>query len=140
MSGDMIEAMRWSVAMQRVRAGGEFVVQARTALAWATQAGADALGLGAEVGSLEAGKRADLILLDATSPTMAPVVDGIGIIVYSATGHDVDTVIVNGKVLLYEGRLVTSDGPEIVRTAQAVAEALWERAGRSCVTRLDREV
>ena len=139
MSGDMIEAMRWAVAMQRVRGGGRLVLDAGAMLSWATRAGAQALGLGPEIGSIEVGKKADIILLDATAPTLAPIVDGYGIVVYSASGHDVDTVIVDGRVLLEGGRLTIADGPEIVRTAQAAAERLWLDAGRAPVTRTGRE-
>ena len=101
---------------------------------WAIRGGAEALGLGDQIGSLEAGKKADLILLDAASPTMAPIVDGVGILVYSAGGKDVDTVIVGGRVVMENRRLATADGAEIVRTAQQTAEGLWERAGRRPIT------
>jgi len=134
MSGDMVEAMRWAVAMQRVREGGRFVLDAAAALAWATRAGAEALGL--EVGALAVGRKADLILLDALSPTMAPIVDGVGIVVYSASGKDVDAVVIDGRVVLENGRPTLADGDEIVRAAQTAAEGLWRRAGRPPVTML----
>lgn len=134
MSGDMVEAMRWAVSMQRVRSGGRMVLDAATALGWATRAGAAALGLEAEVGAIAPGLKADLVLLDRASPTLAPVVDGPGILVWSASGHDVDTVLVDGRVVLAGGRPTLADGAEIVREAQAVAERLWQRAGRRPVT------
>jgi 5-methylthioadenosine/S-adenosylhomocysteine deaminase len=126
--------MRWAVSMQRVRERGRFVLDAATALRWATRAGAEAIGMGAEIGALEAGRKADLILLDTTAPTMAPVVDGAGIVVWSASGHDVDTAIVDGRVVLEGGLPTLADGPEIVREAQKVAEGLWTRAGRRPIT------
>jgi 5-methylthioadenosine/S-adenosylhomocysteine deaminase len=132
-SGDMFEAMRWAVAMQRIHSA-DTDITARTALRWATSAGAVALGLGDEIGSLEVGKRADIVILDATAPTLAPVVDGYGILVYSANGANVDTVIVGGRVVVSGGVLKTADGGEIVRRAQAVAERLWRAAGRQPVT------
>ena len=127
-SGDLFEAMRWAAAMQRVRAGG-FQPDARTVLTWATRGGAEALGLGADIGSLEAGKRADLILLDRTQPVLAPIVDGVGILAHSASGLSVDTVIVDGRVLLEGGALTVADGPEIVQAAQSAATHLWRDAG-----------
>ena len=127
-SGDMFEAMRWAAAMQRIRSGG-FRPDARTVLGWATRAGAEALGLGDEIGSLEAGKRADLILLDRTQPVAAPIIDGVGIVVHSASGLSVDTVIVDGRVLLEGGALTVADGPDIVRAAQRAAAQLWRDAG-----------
>ncbi|MGG5818619.1 amidohydrolase family protein [Falsiroseomonas sp. HW251] len=134
MSGDMVEAMRWAVCMQRVRQGGEFVLDAATALRWATRAGAEAIGMADEIGVLEPGRKADVILLDLTAPTLAPVVDGAGILVWSASGHDVDTAIVDGRVVLEGGLPTLTDGPAIVREAQKVAEGLWTRAGRRPVT------
>ncbi len=129
-SGDMIEAMRWAIAMQRINRQGS-VLDARTVLDWATRTGAEAIGLGDRVGSLEIGKRADIVLLDNRSPSLAPMVDGYGVLVHSASGHDVDTVIVDGRVVLAGGRLTLADGEEIVARAQAVASRLWTRAGRS---------
>ena len=121
--------MRWALSMQRIHRQGQ-VLDARTVLGWATRAGADALGLGDAVGSLEIGKRADIVLLDRTSPSLAPLVDGYGILVHGASGHDVDTVIVDGRVVLAGGRPTLVDGDAIVARAQAVANGLWQRAGR----------
>ena len=128
-SGDLIEAMRWAISMQRINRQGN-VLDPRTVLDWGTRAGAEALGLGDQVGSLEVGKKADMVLLDNRSPTLAPLIDGYGVLVHSASGHDVDTVIVDGKVVVAQGRLTLADGDEIVAEAQKVADALWSRAGR----------
>lgn len=130
MSGDMIEALRWAISMQRIR-GQSFVLDAATVLAWATIDGAKALGLADEVGRVEPGYKADLVLLDLDSPSMAPLVDGAGILVHSASGKDVHTVIIDGRIVLDAGRLTACDADELVREAQACAARLWERAGRS---------
>ena len=131
-SGDLIEAMRWAIAMQRINRQGS-VLDARTVLDWGTREGAAALGLGDTTGSLEIGKRADIILLDNRSPSLAPMVDGYGVLVHSASGHDVDTVIVDGRVVLAHGRPTRVDGDAIVARAQAVASTLWQRAGRTAI-------
>jgi 5-methylthioadenosine/S-adenosylhomocysteine deaminase len=131
-SGDLIEAMRWSIAMQRINRQGN-VLDARTALGWGTRDGAEAIGMGDSVGSLEVGKRADLILLNNRSPSLAPMVDGFGVLVHSASGHDVDTAIVDGRIVLSGGRLTLADGDAIVARAQSVAETLWQRAGRQTI-------
>jgi 5-methylthioadenosine/S-adenosylhomocysteine deaminase len=128
-SGDLIEAMRWAISMQRINRQGN-VLDPRTVLDWGTRAGAEALGLGHQVGSLEIGKKADIVLLDSRSPTLAPMIDGYGVLVHSASGHDVDTVIVDGRVVLAGGRLTLADGDAIVANAQRAASALWQRAGR----------
>jgi 5-methylthioadenosine/S-adenosylhomocysteine deaminase len=86
-----------------------------------------------QVGSLEVGKKADIVLLDSRAPTMAPMIDGYGVLVHSASGHDVDTVIVDGRVVLAGGRLTLADGDAIVASAQKVASALWSRAGRQAI-------
>ena len=134
MSGDLFEAMRTAIASARVRAGGDGSIEAtgldaRKALVWATRAGGSALGLGDEIGSIEAGKKADLVLLDSAAPNLAPVVDGYGIVVHSGSGHDVDTVVVDGRVRLRAGRPVGFDGEGIVADAQAVADRQWRRHG-----------
>ncbi|TAJ91730.1 MAG: N-ethylammeline chlorohydrolase [Reyranella sp.] len=129
-SGDLIEAMRWSIAMQRIDRQGN-VLDARTVLDWGTREGAAALGMGSEIGSLEIGKRADIVMLDNRSPSLAPLIDGYGVLVHSASGRDVDTVIVGGRVVLAGGQPVNVDGAEIVTRAQSVADRLWQRAGRA---------
>lgn len=134
MSGDMIEATRWAASMQRIRAGGELVSSAAEVLGWGMGGAATALGLGGEIAMLAPGRKADLILLDRTAPTLAPIVDGAGIIVYSASGHDVTDAIIDGRPVMRDRQLVTADGPEIVREAQRVAERLWSRAGTMPIT------
>ncbi|MBS0520472.1 MAG: amidohydrolase family protein [Proteobacteria bacterium] len=131
-SGDMIEAMRWAISMQRIHRQGH-VLDARTVLGWGTRAGAEAIGLADKVGSLEPGKRADIVLLDSRSPTLAPMIDGYGVLVHGASGHDVDTVIVDGRIVVAGGRLTQADGDAIVAEARARANALWRRAGRQPV-------
>lgn len=129
-SGDLIEAMRWSIAMQRIDRQGN-VLDARTVLDWGTREGAAALGMGKEIGSLEIGKHADIVMLDNRSPSLAPLIDGYGVLVHSASGRDVDTVIVGGRIVLAGGQPVNVDGAEIVTRAQWVADRLWQRAGRA---------
>ena len=131
-SGDLIEAMRWAISMQRINRQGN-VLDARTVLGWATRDGAEAIGLGDVVGSLEIGKRADIVLLDASAPSLAPLVDGYGVLVHSASGHDVDTVVIDGRVVLSGGRPTLADGAAIARDAQAVARRQWTRAGRDVI-------
>ena len=134
MSGDLFEAMRTAIAAARIRVGGDGSIEssdldARKALGWATRSGAAALGLADEIGSIEAGKKADLVLLDPSAPSLAPIVDGYGIVVHSGSGHDVDTVVVDGRVLLRAGRPVGFDGDRIVADAKLVADRQWRRHG-----------
>ena len=131
-SGDLFEAMRTAIAVARVRGAG-FDVKARTALRWATANGAAALGLGGEVGALQPGMKADLLLLDALAPNLRPIVDGVGVIVHSGVGANVDTVIVDGRVVLDGCRPTRFDGDEVIASAQAVANRLWRASGRTPV-------
>ena len=140
MSGDLFEAMRTAIAAARIHARGGGSIEsadlgARKALGWATRGGAAALGLADLIGSIEAGKKADLVLLDPAAPSLAPVIDGYGIVVHSGSGHDVDTVVVDGRVLLRAGRPVGFDGEGIVADAQAVAYRQWRRHGTRPVSR-----
>ena len=130
MSGDMFEALRWAVSMQRIRSGA-MVLDARTAIGWATREGARALGLDDEIGALTVGRKADLVVLEKTEPMLAPVVDGYGILAYSANGACVDISIIDGRIVLEGGRLTMCDGEEIVMQAQAISDDLWRRAGRA---------
>jgi 5-methylthioadenosine/S-adenosylhomocysteine deaminase len=131
-SGDLIEAMRWAISMQRINRQGN-VLDPRVVLGWGTREGAAALGMSDQVGALEVGKKADIVLLDSRAPTLAPMIDGYGVLVHSASGHDVDTVIVDGRVVLVDGKLTLADGDAIVASAQKVAGALWSRVGRQAI-------
>lgn len=129
-SGDMFEAMRMALAATRIRGGG-FVKSAADVLGWATRGGAQALDLGDEIGRIAVGRKADLLLLDARAPNLAPLVDGPGLLVHSASGSVVDTVVVDGRVLLEGGRPTLFDGDEVIATAEAVARSLWRRHGHT---------
>ncbi|MFC6238179.1 amidohydrolase family protein [Longivirga aurantiaca] len=116
-SADLFSAMRGTLNADRVRVHmaahekGETVVnhplRAETVVEWATIGGARALGLGDKVGSLEVGKQADVVLIkNDASPAMFPVLNPYGHVVYQATRGDVHSVLVKGKVLKHDGRLV----------------------------------
>lgn len=130
-SGDIIEAMRWVISMQRIKYS-DADVSPRAALRWATEAGARALRLGDEISALELGKRADIVIINATAPTVAPIIDRHGILVYGANGSNVDTVRIDDRIVVSGGILQTADDPSIVREAQKTAECLWQAAGDTC--------
>jgi 5-methylthioadenosine/S-adenosylhomocysteine deaminase len=103
-------------------------VPAQQVLRMATINGAKALGLENEIGSLEVGKRADLILLDANKPHYFPRHNPVSSIAYSAQAADVSTVLVNGKVLMENYELKTIDVEETTREAERMAFDLVRRA------------
>lgn len=97
----------------------------RETLHMATLGGAKALGLDDLVGSLEVGKRADIILLRLDAPDLAPGVDPAKTLVYAATGCHVDTVIVDGRILLRHGEFQALDAERILAENRARAARLF---------------
>jgi 5-methylthioadenosine/S-adenosylhomocysteine deaminase len=124
---DMFEEMRLAALLQAARRTPG-ALTARQALTMATRNGARALGLAAEVGSVEVGKRADLIVVDATRPHLVPAQDVYSTLVYAARGSDVRTTVVDGEVLVDDFRPKRVDLLELRATAEAEARALAERA------------
>jgi 5-methylthioadenosine/S-adenosylhomocysteine deaminase len=118
---DMFEEMRLAAVLQAVR-HRPGALTARDVIAMATREGARALGLEKDLGSIEVGKRADLILVDAHGP------DPYSTVVYASRGADVRTTIVDGQVLIDEFKPTRWDFNEITATARAEAKALASRA------------
>ncbi|OIQ10868.1 amidohydrolase [Neomoorella thermoacetica] len=110
---DMVAETRTAALLAKGITGDPTVVPAHQALVMATLNGARALGLEKEIGTLEAGKKADLILVDMRQPHLMPPNDVEANLVYAARGSDVDTVIVNGKILMARGEVKTLDAEEI---------------------------
>lgn len=125
---DMFEEMRLAAVLQamRVHPGA---LPARDVVWMATRAGARTLGLEQDIGSIEVGKRADLIVVDRDRPHLAPGPDPYSTIVYAARGSDVRTTIVDGEVLVDEFAPVRVDRAEVAIAARAAAHALASRAG-----------
>ena len=94
----------------------------------ATRAGAKALGQDAEIGSIEVGKKADLILIDAASAHSAPSPDPFSAIVYAAHAADVRVTMVDGEILVRDGRPLQLDPGEIGADARHHAAELARRA------------
>jgi 5-methylthioadenosine/S-adenosylhomocysteine deaminase len=96
-------------------------------LEMATRGGAETLGIDGEVGSLEPGKKADLILVDMLNPYLTPTKDPLTSIVLYATPADVDTVIVDGRILKKDKALTTIDLKQALTEAQERVEAIIDR-------------
>ena len=125
---DMFEEMRLAATLQAVRQRPG-ALTARDALCMATREGARALGMEREIGSIEAGKRADLILVDRNRPHLAPDPDPWSTLVYAARGTDVRLTMVDGDVLVRDSRLEHLDAREITAEAKTAAGELADRAG-----------
>jgi 5-methylthioadenosine/S-adenosylhomocysteine deaminase len=95
----------------------------------ATLHGARAVNWEDEIGSLEVGKKADVVLLDRDRPEMVPLVNVANTLVYATDGRSVDTVIVDGRVVVEGGRVRTIDEAWLYRTAEQLAPALIARSG-----------
>jgi 5-methylthioadenosine/S-adenosylhomocysteine deaminase len=87
----------------------------------ATLGGAKALGLGERIGSLEPGKKADVILLDTRQPHWTPLYHPASQLVYAARGSDVTTVIINGRIVMENGRILTFDVQQAMHDVNAIA-------------------
>jgi 5-methylthioadenosine/S-adenosylhomocysteine deaminase len=124
---DMFEEMRLAATLQAMRrAPGELT--ARDVLWMATREGARAIGLDDEIGSIEPGKRADLILVDRDRPHLAPDADPWSTLVYAARGTDVRLTMVDGQTLVRDFEPTQLDSLEVAASAREAARALQARA------------
>ncbi len=124
---DMFEEMRLAAILQAMR-HKPGALPARDVVVMATRAGARTLGLEHEIGSLEVGKKADLIVVDRDRPHLAPGPDPYSTLVYAARGSDVRTTIVDGELLVDEFTPVRVDRAELVETARTAGTELARRA------------
>jgi 5-methylthioadenosine/S-adenosylhomocysteine deaminase len=126
---DMFTEMRTTALLQKALHGPEVLPAAR-ALRMATIDGARALGLEKEIGSLEPGKRADVILVDLAQTHSSPQRDDVvSALVYSAGSSDVRTTIIDGRVVMRDGELLTLNEADVIAEANREATALAERSG-----------
>jgi 5-methylthioadenosine/S-adenosylhomocysteine deaminase len=125
---DMFDEMRLAATLQAVRRQPG-ALTARDAVWMGTREGARALGLESEIGSIEVGKRADLIVIERDRPHVAPDADPWSTIVYAARGSDVRHTLVDGDVLVRDFRSTRFDPAEVVAAARAATAELVQRAG-----------
>jgi len=101
---DLFTEMKTASLMQKARLGNASVLPAMKVLEMATVNAARALKMQKEIGSIEVGKRGDIVLVNLKSPALMPTANVVSHLVYSVTGRDVDTVLVDGRVLVEGGR------------------------------------
>jgi 5-methylthioadenosine/S-adenosylhomocysteine deaminase len=116
---DMFEAMRTASLLHKLQSNDPRVVGAREALAMATIGGARALGMERQIGSLEPGKRADLIVVSMRGARQTPMYDPVSHLVYVSRGDDVQTTVVHGKVLMRDRRVLTLDEAAVLRDGRS---------------------
>lgn len=122
--------MKMAAVVHKAVSCDPVTMPAETVLEMATINGAKAVGLEHEIGSLETGKKADFVVLDFESKLHTnPSPNPISTLVYAATGGEVETVVVDGRLVVEKGKLLTMDEEEIKRDVRRHADNLYERVG-----------
>lgn len=123
---DMFEEIKAATWLQKLDYGDPTRLPAKDVLSMATRGSASLLGLQDEVGMLEVGRKADLILIDLAKPHLQPVHEVESLLAYSVNGADVDTTIVNGQILMRGRKLLTIDEDELYREVKVRAKRIVE--------------
>ncbi len=123
---NMIHEMRWAAVLCKVAEGNPQAATAREVFALATTAGARALGRD-DLGRLAPGCKADIVLLDLEKTHAVPLRDPFKYLAFSASGSDVDTVIIDGKTIVKERSVSTLDAPGALGRLKEAAERVWRR-------------
>ncbi|RLE62440.1 MAG: N-ethylammeline chlorohydrolase [Thermoprotei archaeon] len=123
---DMFREMKQAALLQKIHYGDPTVLPARKVLRMATIDAAKVLGLEHTIGSLEVGKRADIVLVNLKGPHLTPLHDIYATLVYAASGADVDTVLVDGKIILHQGEILTVDEHQVIEKAIRASRELLE--------------
>jgi 5-methylthioadenosine/S-adenosylhomocysteine deaminase len=118
---DMFEAMRQAAFLHKLSDGDPTAASAQTVLEMATIGGAAAVGMADRIGSLEAGKLADVIVVSMGSARQTPMYNPVSHLVYATRGDDVRTVVVNGRVLMRDRRVLTLNPATVLADARRLA-------------------
>jgi 5-methylthioadenosine/S-adenosylhomocysteine deaminase len=128
---DMFGEMDTAAKLHKAIRNNPTVMNARTVLSMATLNGAESIGLSHVTGSLEPGKKADLIIVDTAKPHLQPMYHPVSQIVYSATGADVRDVIVNGSLVVENREIKTLDIQEILKEIGIFSKTVIKNEGRA---------
>jgi cytosine/adenosine deaminase-related metal-dependent hydrolase len=128
---DMIRVMYLAAVLPKDYRNDPGISAAETAIEMATINGARALGMDKEVGSLEVGKRADVIILNMWSPEWIPNYSEVQNLVYSADGRSVETVYINGRLVMDDRKVLTVNEDEIIARCMDLSDKLLRRTGLS---------
>ncbi|MDP6088259.1 MAG: amidohydrolase family protein, partial [Nitrospinota bacterium] len=128
-SVDMVEVLKFTSALHNVHHLNPRALPAERVLEMATINAARALGMEEEIGSLEPGKKADITIFDMDRPEWIPMHNPIQTLVYSAGGESVETVLIDGRVVMENRKVQTVDEKEILHQVKTLAPAVAQRAG-----------
>jgi len=142
---NMWNEMKFTALLNKCKREDPVVFPAWRVLRMATIDGARAIGLGSEIGSIETGKKADIIILDFSLPHLNPIIlepirNIVPNLVYAANGSEVDTVIIDGKVTMEGRKILTIDEKEEIDAVQKAAASLMSRAGNTVMEFDDSEM
>jgi len=126
---DMLQEMDTAAKLHKVSRLDPTAMSAKTVLRMATAEGARALGLGAETGRLAPGTKADVITLDFNRPHLTPVYSEYSHLVYCASGSDVDNVVINGRLVMENRKILTFDEGEAMDRVNAIARRIRASLG-----------
>ncbi|MBA4394882.1 MAG: amidohydrolase [Desulfobacca sp.] len=121
---DLFQEMDTAAKLEKVHTLDPTVMNARTVLRMASIEGAKVLGLENKVGSLEVGKKADLLLLERSKPHLIPCYDPFSMLVYSAQGADVHSVMINGKMVMEDRKILTFDLKEVLEQVTRISQMI----------------
>ena len=127
MAEDMVEVVRSALFHERVRRNDEMWPQPEDVLDWATIGGARALGVADEIGSLEVGKKADLFMLDLRRAHLVPTLRVVSVFVHQAQPADITDVMVDGRWIMRDSRILSFDEDDVVARAEAIGHKVWNR-------------
>jgi len=125
---DLFDEVRSAAFIHKLNSNDPTVLDAQTALEMITIGGARVLGLDDKIGSLEVGKRADIIILDMDQPHAHPVYNIYSLIIYSLRGSDVETVMVDGRLMVQNRKLVTLDLDRLYDKVEQLALQITEKS------------
>ena len=127
---DIFQEMKFACILQRAAYCDPTVIKANDVLRLATIEGAKLLGMGNEIGSIEIGKRADIIIVDFQKPHLYPRTNIVSHLVYSVKASDVDTAIIDGNVIMRNRRVLTMDEPTVLQKSQEVYKSILSRKAK----------
>jgi 5-methylthioadenosine/S-adenosylhomocysteine deaminase len=124
---DIFHEMSMAAKLGKMHMYDPAAMNAKSVLRMATIDGARALGLSGITGSLEPGKKADIIILDTRKPHLTPMYNPVSHLVYAARGSDVQASVINGRLIMEERKLLSLDISKIVGKVMRIAKDIGEK-------------